>query len=80
MYLVCCWINAIKFTERGDVVLLVGKESETVTHVVVRFDVQDSGIGNGNERLSQQAGATIRAQSGSGALETKGSIARVCRV
>ena len=37
--------NAIKFTERGDVVLRVSKESETVTHVVVRFEVQDSGIG-----------------------------------
>jgi PAS fold/Response regulator receiver domain len=32
---------------------------------------------DGNERLSQQAGATIRAQSGPGALETKGSIGRM---
>jgi len=37
--------NAIKFTERGEVVLRVSKESETATHVKVRFDVHDSGIG-----------------------------------
>jgi PAS domain S-box-containing protein len=37
--------NAIKFTERGDVVLRVNKESETATHVKLRFDVHDSGIG-----------------------------------
>jgi two-component system sensor histidine kinase/response regulator len=37
--------NAIKFTERGDVVLRVSKEEETATHVKVRFDVHDSGIG-----------------------------------
>jgi PAS domain S-box-containing protein len=37
--------NAIKFTERGDVVLRVTKESERAGQVELRFDVQDSGIG-----------------------------------
>jgi two-component system sensor histidine kinase/response regulator len=37
--------NAIKFTERGEIVVHVFKESETETHAVVRFNVQDTGIG-----------------------------------
>ena len=37
--------NAIKFTERGEIVVRVFKESETETHAVVRFNVQDTGIG-----------------------------------
>jgi two-component system sensor histidine kinase/response regulator len=37
--------NAIKFTEQGDVVLRVSQETETNTGVVLRFEVQDSGIG-----------------------------------
>jgi two-component system sensor histidine kinase/response regulator len=37
--------NAIKFTERGDVVLRVSKESETAAYVELRFEVEDSGIG-----------------------------------
>jgi two-component system sensor histidine kinase/response regulator len=37
--------NAIKFTERGEIVVRAFNESETVTHSVVRFNVQDTGIG-----------------------------------
>jgi PAS domain S-box-containing protein len=37
--------NALKFTERGEVVVRVLKISETETHARVQFRVQDSGIG-----------------------------------
>jgi PAS domain S-box-containing protein len=37
--------NALKFTERGEVVVGVCKVSETETHARVHFRVQDSGIG-----------------------------------
>jgi signal transduction histidine kinase/CheY-like chemotaxis protein len=37
--------NAIKFTEIGEVVVLVSKESGSQTHVTLRFSVRDTGIG-----------------------------------
>jgi two-component system sensor histidine kinase/response regulator len=37
--------NGIKFTETGRVVLRIEQESETTTHIVARFDVEDTGIG-----------------------------------
>jgi PAS domain S-box-containing protein len=65
--------NAIKFTKRGDVILRVGKESETATHVVVRFDVQDSGIGIQRETqtrlfqpFTQADGSSTRKYGGTG--------------
>ena len=37
--------NAVKFTERGSVILRGQVEAETATDMVVRFEVEDSGIG-----------------------------------
>jgi two-component system sensor histidine kinase/response regulator len=57
--------NAIKFTKRGDVVLRVSKESETATHIVVRFDVRDSGIGILREVQTRLFRAFIQADGSS---------------
>jgi len=37
--------NALKFTEKGEVSIAVGKERETVDDLTLRFDVKDTGIG-----------------------------------
>jgi predicted ATPase/signal transduction histidine kinase/CheY-like chemotaxis protein len=37
--------NAIKFTDEGEVVVRVKKQSESETNVVLRFEVHDTGIG-----------------------------------
>ncbi|MBK7016624.1 MAG: response regulator [Sulfuritalea sp.] len=44
-------INAIKFTEAGSVTLRVGAVSETADSVLLRFEVEDTGIGIGPETL-----------------------------
>jgi two-component system, sensor histidine kinase and response regulator len=65
--------NAIKFTERGEVVLGVSKESETESQAEVRFEVADSGIGiplEAQGRLfqafTQADGTTTRRYGGTG--------------
>jgi PAS domain S-box-containing protein len=45
--------NAIKFTEKGEAIVRVSKEHETETYVVLRFEVQDTGIGISPEAQAQ---------------------------
>ncbi len=65
--------NAIKFTERGEVVVSAELERETPGHVWVRFAVRDTGIGIDEAELprlftpfTQLDGSTTRRYGGSG--------------
>ncbi|GLI33694.1 response regulator [Desulforhabdus amnigena] len=65
--------NAIKFTDRGEVVIRVEKEEETDGKVFLRFEVSDTGIGIPREAqehifetFSQADGSTTRRYGGSG--------------
>jgi two-component system, sensor histidine kinase and response regulator len=65
--------NAIKFTDQGEVVLRVEKESESTTETVLKFYVQDTGIGiklEAQARLfeafSQLDASTSNQQGGTG--------------
>ena len=65
--------NAIKFTEKGEVVIRVALEDEDDTHARVRFSVKDTGIGIPKDRVdrlfksfSQVDGSTTRKFGGTG--------------
>jgi PAS domain S-box-containing protein len=66
-------VNALKFTEEGEVILKVSRANETDSHVLLLIEVKDTGIGIPGKALpflfqafSQVDGSTTRKHGGTG--------------
>ena len=55
--------NAIKFTERGEIVVRVEAESASASEVELHFGITDTGIGIAEEKLDQVFEAFVQADS-----------------
>jgi len=55
--------NAVKFTEKGEVLVLTEVEEETAEHVVLLFTVRDSGIGMTREQADRMFQAFTQADA-----------------
>lgn len=64
--------NAVKFTSRGEVVVTVSRESETSRHVILRFEVKDTGAGIAPEEQERILQA-FRRTDGTAAGKTAGT-------
>ncbi len=65
--------NAVKFTEKGEILISVTPEQENGTEVIIRFSVSDTGIGISEDKLdrlfmsfSQVDGSMTRKYGGTG--------------
>ncbi len=65
--------NAVKFTDKGEIVIRVSLDNETETHATVQFAVTDTGVGIPKNRLehifesfSQADESTVREYGGTG--------------
>src|SRR5579859_2788534 len=65
--------NAVKFTERGAIIVRIGEVSRDPTHIYLRFSVEDTGIGMTREQVdglfqpfTQADGSITRRYGGTG--------------